>query len=138
MTDREKAIVMAFTGYAMLTGDKLGVYYKYIEEKLGRPVMTHELAEKSVQETIHIFSQPDFIELCTASDKPVTNGWISVKDRLPEEPGRYLCWFGKNTFAVGASIVPYIPDLHWFASLESLERYENVTHWMPMPEPPRE
>ena len=64
--------------------------------------------------------------------------WISVKDRLPEKPGRYLCWFGKNTFAVGASIVPYIPDLHWFASLESLERYENVTHWMPMPEPPKE
>ncbi len=32
--------------------------------------------------------------------------WISVEDRLPEEPGRYLCWFGKNTFAIGASIVP--------------------------------
>jgi len=70
--------------------------------------------------------------------QPTVGGWISVKDRLPEEPGRYLCWFGKNTFAVGASIVPYIQDLHWFASLESLERYENVTHWMPLPEPPEE
>ena len=69
-------------------------------------------------------------------EQPTVGGWISVKERLPEKPGRYLCWFGKNTFAVGASIVPYIPDLHWFASLESLERYENVTHWMPI-EPPK-
>ena len=37
---------------------------------------------------------------------PTIGGWISVEDRLPEEPGRYLCWFGKNTFAIGASIVP--------------------------------
>ena len=74
----------------------------------------------------------------TVKTMPTVGEWISVKDRLPEKPGRYLCWFGKNTFAVGASIVPYIPDLHWFASLESLERYENVTHWMPLPEPPKE
>ncbi len=73
-----------------------------------------------------------------ATDTNVPGKWISVKDRIPEKPGRYLCWFGKNTFAVGASIVSYIPDLHWFASLKSLERYENVTHWMPMPEPPKE
>lgn len=27
VTDREKAIVMAYTGYTMLAGDKLGIYY---------------------------------------------------------------------------------------------------------------
>ena len=76
--------------------------------------------------------------LTIESITPTIGGWISVKERLPEKPGRYLCWFGKNTFAVGASIVPYIPDLHWFVSLESLERYENVTHWMPLPGEPKE
>lgn len=70
MTDREKAIVMAYTGYTMLTGDKLGLYYQYIQEKVGRPVMTHELAEKPIQETIHTLSKPDFVELCRTNDEP--------------------------------------------------------------------
>lgn len=70
MTDREKAIVMAYTGYTMLTGDKLGLYYQYVEEKLGRPVMTHELCEKPMQEIIRTLSKPDFIELCVTNDEP--------------------------------------------------------------------
>lgn len=70
MTDREKAIVMAYTGYTMLTGDKLGLYYQYIQEKVGRPVMIHELAEKPMQETIHTLSKPDFVELCRTNDEP--------------------------------------------------------------------
>ena len=30
MTDTERAIVMAYTGVCMLTGDKLEIFYKYI------------------------------------------------------------------------------------------------------------
>jgi hypothetical protein len=48
MTDRERAIVMAYTGYVMLVGNKLCEFYKYLEEILGRPIMTHELAFESV------------------------------------------------------------------------------------------
>ena len=32
MTDREKAIVMAYTGYAMLVGEKMQIYYDYLCE----------------------------------------------------------------------------------------------------------
>ena len=64
--------------------------------------------------------------------------WISVNDRLPDKSGRYLCWFGKNTMAKGAEIVTYIESLKAFGSLKSLETYPNVTHWMPLPEPPNE
>ena len=64
MTDREKAIVEAYTGFVMLTGDKAGVFYKYVEEKLGHPIMTHELASKVVQEAIKNAAKDDFIELC--------------------------------------------------------------------------
>ena len=46
MTDREKAVVMAFTGVCMLEGERFGVYHKYIEDIIGRPVFTHELADK--------------------------------------------------------------------------------------------
>lgn len=68
MNDRERAIVMAYTGYAMLTGDKLGIFYKYVEEKLGRPIYTHELAFKEVTELIQEKAKEDFIELCKDED----------------------------------------------------------------------
>ena len=47
MTDRERAIVMAYTGVTMLVGDKLSVFYNYVSEKLGEPVYTHDFFEKA-------------------------------------------------------------------------------------------
>ena len=61
MTDRERAIVMAYTGVVMLAGDKLGIYYDYVSEKIGRPVFTHELAH---QDTIRDLAREDFLGLC--------------------------------------------------------------------------
>ena len=43
MTDREKAIIMAHTGICMLTGDKFQIFHKYVEDIMGRPIMTHEI-----------------------------------------------------------------------------------------------
>lgn len=62
MTDREKAIAMAYTEICMLTGDKFQIFHKYIEDILGRPVMTHELA--FLADVIKKRSKADFIELC--------------------------------------------------------------------------
>lgn len=64
MTDREKAIVMAYTGVCMLTGDKLGIFYNYLEEILGYPIWTHELANARLWETIKEKSKADFLSLC--------------------------------------------------------------------------
>lgn len=69
---------------------------------------------------------------------PTIGGWISVQDRLPEERGRYLCWFGKNTLCVGADIATYLPEWHGFGILETDTVLQNITHWMPLPEPPEE
>ena len=68
MTDREKAVVMAYTGFAMLTGEKLDIFYAYVREILGRPVWTHELAIKEVSAEIHEKSEKDFLELCASED----------------------------------------------------------------------
>ena len=43
MTNREKAIVMAYTGACMLTGDKFNIFHEYVEKLMGRPVYTHEI-----------------------------------------------------------------------------------------------
>lgn len=65
MTKRECAIIMAFTGSCMLTGDNLRTFYKYVEELMGRPVATHEIAELS--EEIKDRSRGDFIDLCRSA-----------------------------------------------------------------------
>lgn len=67
MTVRECAIVEAFTGICMLTGNKRKYFYEYIEEKLGRPVYTHELADDNICEKIKTAVYDDFIELCRTS-----------------------------------------------------------------------
>ena len=62
MTDREKAIVMAYTGVCMLTGDKFEIFHKYVEDIMGRPVMTHEIGILS--NVIKEKAKEDFITLC--------------------------------------------------------------------------
>lgn len=62
MTYRECAIVSAYTGYAMLTGDKFGIFCKYVEEIMGEPMWTHEFATRP--EEIKEKAKPDFLRLC--------------------------------------------------------------------------
>ena len=61
MTKKEKIIVSAYTGYLMCDFADM---QKYIEEKLGRPVFTHELADEKVLEEVREKVKADFIELC--------------------------------------------------------------------------
>ena len=64
MTKNEAAIIMAYTGTTLLTGEDFSIFHKYIEDKLERPVWTHELADKAVWEQIKEASREDFINLC--------------------------------------------------------------------------
>ena len=68
MTDKEKAIVMAYTGVCMLAGDKYSIFHQYIQELMGRPVYTHELARKDIQKQIEDKSRADFLRLCEDED----------------------------------------------------------------------
>ena len=62
MTDREKAIGMAYTGVCMLQGDKLSVFYDYVEEIMGSRIDTLGIA--ILAENIKHRSRPHFIKLC--------------------------------------------------------------------------
>ncbi len=64
MTKRECTIVTAYTGTAMLQGDDLKLFYEYAEEKLGYPVMTHDMASAIFWEDLRAAARKDFIQLC--------------------------------------------------------------------------
>lgn len=64
MTDREKAIVEAYTGTCMLVGDKRNIFYKYVNKIMGRPIYTHEFAYDYIQKELKEKSKDDFIKLC--------------------------------------------------------------------------
>lgn len=66
MTKREKAIVTAYTG--ILMGD-FSDFHEYIEEKLDRPVWTHEFGSRSLWDEIKEASKEDFLFLCSNEDK---------------------------------------------------------------------
>ena len=69
--------------------------------------------------------------------------WISAKERLPEDEDKCVLAVAsghmKNCVFVDALMIAhYYPDEGWV--IEGWEEWENptVTHWMPLPEPPKE
>ncbi|MFT5518611.1 MAG: hypothetical protein ACI9RI_000877 [Oceanospirillaceae bacterium] len=72
--------------------------------------------------------------------------WISVKDRLPNDVASGLdsdkvdvwcradnCRLTDVTFLKGEFLVVVLEDGYYSHYLE----LENITHWMPLPEPPK-
>lgn len=58
---------------------------------------------------------------------PTAVGWVSVKDRLPKEKEHVLIWIKDLCI-----IIDWIVNGKWVVTDEI------VTHWMPLPEPPKE
>lgn len=70
------------------------------------------------------------------------NPWISVKDRMPDKVGSYLVCVGTSVFAAN-----YMPthcaysqcvEAGFCSDLFGFIKLLNVTHWMPLPKPPKE
>ena len=62
-------------------------------------------------------------------------GWISVKDRLPEVGGYVVCIAKRNPFSRFMPMAARIEKNGWVNPIT--EQYiSEVTHWMPLPEPP--
>lgn len=71
-------------------------------------------------------------------EQPTVSGWISVKDRLPDEETEYLCWFGDYYFGAFARVCRWNKIRGAFWCYSDNAKWPFVTHWMPLPEPPKE
>ena len=59
--------------------------------------------------------------------------WISVKERLPEENKNYLVYGVFLPLGVKAMDMNRFDGTKWLTSADV-----EITHWMPLPEPPKE
>ena len=58
--------------------------------------------------------------------------WISVEDRLPEKEGVYLVHTTYNIIETEVFYISKYDDISYWWDLDGM-----VTHWMPLPEPPK-
>ena len=100
-----------------------------------------DVREKLV-ELLDRFVDDDWYSSEEIADKLITHGvtvqeWISVKDRVPEVGGYAVCIAKRNPFSRFMPMVARIEKNGWVNSMT--EQYiSEVTHWMPLPEPPKE
>jgi len=67
--------------------------------------------------------------------------WISVKDRLPEDRIPVLIY--TSYFKMATAYCDFEGDFSnvtcgWIDAMRVQHSYGSVTHWMPLPEPPKE
>lgn len=71
-------------------------------------------------------------------DHLIANGvavqkWISVSERLPDKPGDYLVLSKNKNYSVRTFLI-YDEVRKEFIHIEN----GTITHWMPLPQPPKE
>ncbi|SXD89992.1 DUF551 domain-containing protein [Klebsiella quasivariicola] len=59
----------------------------------------------------------------------IPDGWIPVSERMPENDGAYLCW--DNRYVTTYAFIFGAWQANQFVA-------KNITHWMPLPNPPKE
>ena len=69
-----------------------------------------------------------------ATDNNVGGKWIPVTERLPERGVEVLVCDTREDYV---SIWEHMGDGLWFGN-EVIWATEDITHWMPLPEPPKE
>lgn len=91
MTKQEKIVVSAYTGVLMCDFDDL---HKYIEDKLGRSVWTHELALEAVSAEIKEKSKADFLAICQRESDDLISRSALLKE--VGDPDEGMVWPSKH------------------------------------------
>ena len=91
MTKQEKIVVSAYTGVLMCDLDDL---HKYIQDKLGRPVWTHELASDAVWQEIKEKSKDEFLAICRGNGDDLISRSALLKE--VGDPDDWMTWPTKH------------------------------------------
>ena len=77
--------------------------------------------------------------LGTIDAQPAASPWHRVEEELPKEPGEYIVayhpcyWDDVKTKVTKVGIDNFRGKSAW-----AKKKFQRVTHWMPLPEPPKE
>lgn len=71
----------------------------------------------------------DFLRFLPAVSVPQ---WISIKDRVPEDNDRVIAFRQYE-----AEVSAYRYCVMWGWALKTSVSHSGITHWMPLPEPPK-
>ena len=86
----------------------------------------------------------DVIKTAPAADVQPVNQWISVEDKLPIEQGPVLCYARSTTGEGNYRILGTLRNGEfWFLQVDGTQLsfpclHLKVTHWMPLPKPPKD
>lgn len=81
---------------------------------------------------LHRIHVEDAIMKIPAAD--ATRKWIPVTERLPSREGRYITAFSKGEVGENVFMIFRGAPAKWYYNSEDTGE---VTHWMPLPEPPK-
>lgn len=101
--------------------------------------MTRERAAELLSEVM-VLDDPEMAEAHRVAISALRQQWISVNDRLPEQtdPAQKVLFITKTGgLFIGCyyKATAYDQFNGWYSMCV---RIDNVTHWMPLPEPPEE
>lgn len=84
----------------------------------------------------HILDMEKMVDVNSSNN---SNGWILVKDRLPEIEGEYLAFGYSASDAARWIVVMYDPrDKCWYELSSDWDWTDDITHWQELPELPKE
>ena len=99
-------------------------------EILNKPIFPHEMVDPLEAVADYLLDNG----VTFATDNNVGSKWIPVSERLPEENVRVLICYIDGGGSRGINT----DTRHWNRWLCFSGELATVTHWMPLPEPPKE
>lgn len=87
---------------------------------------------RSMPKPASVSSLAEAINRTPAADVEPVRRWISCSERMPERPGDYQVCTKNEYYGTKNVAKRYFNGDCWSG------RWTNITHWMPLPEPPEE
>lgn len=103
---------------------------KYLEKKSNISICTNTIIDKDISRAIDVL-YCDIDNMVSADVQPVYR-WISVDETLPVYNSRVLVYDVSKNIRIGI-----YTEIGWCSQYENPLIYK-VTHWQPLPEPPKE